>query len=221
MAWIALFLASRVGAFGSVGRREAWRRVERTIGLALLAHFVIQPQFRSRIWNQRVFPVRRDLQSEPGNDPATLWFPSGFAGVSGGVILLIALIICAAGWWGRPRYAPLRAPVRGIALMVTAVGIAFTIAGFAGLAREGRLGFFEPQFGQPQVTSWVVFAGEIPLAALSVLACAGLAAAWLSGALALSKAPPVEAPVNRSHRRGQRGGRRLGRQACRGDLGQQ
>ena len=195
VAWIVLFLASRAGAFGSVGRREAWRRVEWIIGMVLLAHFVISAAVQISNRESAAFPGSLAI----GNlgvamSRAELWFPSGFAAVSGGVVLLIALIICAAGWWGRSQRAVLRTPGRGIALVATVTGIAFAIVGFAGLAREGQLQSFQPQFGQA-VTPWLPLATEIPLAALSALACAGLAVAWLSGALALSKAPSREDPL--------------------------
>ena len=185
--------------------------MERTIGLVLLAHFVISAAVQISNLESESFPGSLAINNlSQAMIRATLWFPSGFAGVSGGVILLIALIICAAGWWGRPRCSP-EGSCSGQALTVTAVGIAFTIAGFAGLAREGRLGFFEPQFGQPQVTSWVVFAGEIPLAALSVLACAGWPPHGYPERWPI-KGPSGGGTADRPHRLGQRGGSRPGRQ---------
>ena len=195
-AWIVLFLASRAGVFGSVGRRAAWRRVERTIGMVLLADFVISAAVQISNQESTTFPA----SLAPANLSlamfrAGLWTPSGFTAVSGGVVLLIALTICAAGWWGRSQYAVQRVPGRVIALLTTAVGIAFAVVGFAGLAREGQLQFSQLQFGQPQPAPWPALATEIPLATLSALACAALAAAWLSGALALSKASAAKDPL--------------------------
>jgi hypothetical protein len=114
VAWIALFLASRAGVFGSVGRREAWRRVERIIGMVLLAHFVISAAVQISNLESEAFPSSLAINNlNQAMSRAALWFPSGYAGVNGGVVLLIALIICAAGWWARPQHAVPRVPGRG------------------------------------------------------------------------------------------------------------
>jgi hypothetical protein len=190
-AWIVLFLANRAGAFGSVGRRESWQRAEWTIGMVLLAHFVISAAVQISNLESLAFPGSLALgKLEPAMTRAGLWFPSGYAAVNGGVVLLVALIICAAGWWGRPQYASFRTPGRLFSIATAAAGIAFAVLAFVGLAREGQMQFFRPQFHEARVISTLPLATEIPVAALSALACAGLAAAWLSGALALSKASP-------------------------------
>jgi hypothetical protein len=151
LAWIALFLASRAGVFGSVGRREPWRRAERIIGMVLLAHFVISAAVQISNLESGNFPGSLAIGNlSSAMIRAALWFPLGYAAVNGGVVLLIALIICAAGWWARPQHVVLRVPGGGIARIVTAVGIAFAVVGFAILAKAGRPQFFQSQFGQPQ-----------------------------------------------------------------------
>ena len=48
-AWIAVFLASRMGAFGALGRRLSWRRMERVLGAVVIAHVVISGCFQITI----------------------------------------------------------------------------------------------------------------------------------------------------------------------------
>ena len=195
-AWIIVFLASRVGLFGAVGRRDAWQRVERVIGLVLIAHLVVSAAVQISNLEAEVFPSSLTPSSlGRAMYRAGLWSPSGYAAVSGGVVLLIALVICAAGWWARPQQTVLRDRDRGMGLIAAVAGITFAVAGFAGLVWASRQGLGEPPFSQSGPSHWVALSTEIPVAALLALACASLAAAWLSGALALSKATPMTDPL--------------------------
>jgi hypothetical protein len=101
-AWIGLFLASRMGAFGGVGKRPAWRRMERVLGTVVVVDLTaaacsrlvdiegaLTDSFNGGTWQ---------LQLGMHMTSTGLWSPIGYPTVSGGVVLLAALAIAAAAW---------------------------------------------------------------------------------------------------------------------------
>jgi hypothetical protein len=71
-AWIAMLFASRMGAFGAVGRGPAWRRMERILGAAVVAHLVISvitvawgPRERKPSASRRRYVIYRGLPRSP------------------------------------------------------------------------------------------------------------------------------------------------------------
>ena len=178
-AWIVMFLASRAGAFGSVGRRSAWRRMEWVIGTILVAHLVVSAMIQVTILEGRL-PVSLGSSLNGSMTRDGLWYPAGYPAVAGGVVLFIALVLCAAGWWSRPLDAPPRMGRMTLDVTVPAAGIICAIAGFAGLAWLAE--------SQRRLNRWPPLAEEIPLAVVLALACLSLAVVWLSGALARSLA---------------------------------
>ncbi len=200
--WIVLFLASRAGLFIPISRYPAWQRMERLVGLVLLAHIVLSAINEITVQEGRFYsPLQNKIFSIL--DRPSLW-NSGFAPEFGGVVLLIALIICSAGWWSRPpkitaRLGPALAPDAKVATgpatkaaadaaarprrgrfaadLLVPVGLAIAIWVFAWLAKTWA------GFGRPG--QWSVAGVAAPLAVLLALSCLAIAAFYLSRLLSL------------------------------------
>ena len=95
---------------------------------------------------------------------AGLWAPSGYPPVNGGVVLLIALVLCTAHWWASPlkpkkgfsrRFLPSIAAVCGMAITVIAF---FTLV----LALENSTGINQP-FGlaKPLLAATLGVTGQV------------------------------------------------------------
>jgi hypothetical protein len=114
-AWIAMLLASRMGAFGSVGQGPAWRRMERILGAVVIAHMVISACLQLTITDGNITNLLLNESSQGrlsrAMKDAGLWYPNQFAAVDGGVVLLIAFALVAAAWDPRGRKRPQSRPV--------------------------------------------------------------------------------------------------------------
>ena len=191
-AWIAMFLASRLGAFGAVGRKPAWRRMERILGAVIVAHLVISACFQLTITDGDLTnsllnnsPLQKRLsQTMTG---AGLWNPNQFAAVDGGVLLLIAFALVAATWDPLERERPPSRRRRISALIALAIGAAATVTSYAALAYANLAPVFtyvpRPDGSVQRTASRPPLAVEIPVVTLFALLVMFLAAAWICGAL--------------------------------------
>lgn len=137
VAWIALFLAGRGEALGSLGRRMAWRRMDRVLAMTLLAHLIISAAVE--ITNQE--GAASNTISSPGaaleraaisND--ILPAGGGYFAVAGGTVLLIAVIMWGASWWSRPVPPRTRRSHRLKSAAVSVLFLGLAIGIDAGLA---------------------------------------------------------------------------------------
>ena len=213
--WIVLFLASRAGLFAPVSRYPAWQRMERLVGLVLLAHIVLSAINEITIQEQRFQPPLHNKIFSIMDRPS-LW-QAGYAPEFGGIVLLIALIVCSAGWWSRP---PKIIPQRGRSLvpgakvapdratkaandpatkapakakrgrfavdLLVPVALASAIWGFAWLAKIWA--------GTGKQHQWSVPRVAVPLAVLLALSCLAIAAFYLSRLL--SRPLPMLKPTD-------------------------
>ena len=180
-AWIAVLIASRMGAFGVVGWGPAWRRMEQVLGAVIVAHLVIlaaiqisnmEGNLPSSLWNKLSHAI----------DDSYPWTPTGYPRVAGGLILLIAFAVCAAAW--SPRSSQRSTARRGAAgAVMAAAAVLVTVGGYAFLVLRNpgwRNGGF-------------VLAAEVPVAVLCALVSLAVLAAWVYGGLpsvfALSNGP--------------------------------
>jgi hypothetical protein len=114
-AWIAMLLASRMGAFGSVGQGTVWRRMERMLGAVVIAHMVISACSQLTMTDEN---ITHSLLNESSVESlsramgdAGLWLPNQFAAVDGGVVLLIAFALVTVAWNPQGRKRPQSRPV--------------------------------------------------------------------------------------------------------------
>jgi hypothetical protein len=134
--WIGLFLASRMGAFGGVGRRPAWRRMERVLGAAVIADLAASACFQLTVTESSLENTTlarswiANLQSRMFD--ARLWDVNGYPAILGGTILLVAFSFVAVAWdprpprtgSGRTRYGATAAACLGFAALVLYVVMA-------------------------------------------------------------------------------------------------
>jgi hypothetical protein len=206
-AWIAMFLASRMGAFGAVGRGPAWRRMERILGAVVIAHLVISACFQLTMTDESL--ANSLLNGSSLQDRlsramvgAGLWNPNQFPDVDGGVVLLIAFTVITAAWDPRARK-----PSPSRRRFVSAL-IALVIAGAAAVASYAALAYANlslnyvtlPDGGQQLVASHPPLAVEIPVVTVCALLVMLLAAAWICGALPSGPASAGGSPDGRAAR---------------------
>ncbi|TVZ05075.1 hypothetical protein EAS64_10680 [Trebonia kvetii] len=193
-AWIALFLASRFGAFGAAGRRPAWRRMERVLGAVIVAHLVIAGCGQIATTGSTVASALNDYANRLDSTlvvKAGLWNIVEFPPVEGGTILLIVISLAIAGWEprgdsdGRERPLPWLRPLIAVVALGAAVGGYAAIAGAsmppvpAEVLHAGK--------AVPAPSPWAL-AVEIPVAAVSMLAALFLASGWAAGAAVAGRA---------------------------------
>jgi hypothetical protein len=189
-AWIAMFLASRMGAFGAIGRGLAWRRMERILGTVVIAHLVITACFQLTKTDDNLASSLLNgssLQERLSGAMvgAGLWSPDQYPAVDGGVVLLIAFTVITAAWGPREsKPSPSRRRYVS-ALVALVIGAAAAIASYATLA-YANLGVSYatlPDGSLQRVASHPSLAVEIPAVAVCALLVMILAAAWICGAL--------------------------------------
>lgn len=198
-AWIAMFLASRFGAFGATGRRPMWRHMERILGAVVIAHLVITgcgqiAQTGSTVANA-LLGYSNHLDSTLVG--AGLWNSVEFPPVDGGIILLIVISVAVAGWEPRGDSRDLKYSLPWRRLVIAIVTLATTTAAVAGYAviADASLPLFSnyvlPSGEIVPTARPPALAVEIPVATVSVLAVLFLATGWTSGAIATGRATRV------------------------------
>ena len=204
-AWIAMLLASRMGAFGAVGRGPAWRRMERILGAVVVAHLVISAcsqltntdeSLTSSLLIGSSLPDRlfRAMMS------ASLWRPNGYPAVEGGVILLIAFSVMTAAWDPRER-KPSPSRRRYVsALIALVIGTAAAVASYAVLAYANVPVDYLPDGSGHLVANRPPLAVEIPAVTVCALLVVYLAVAWICSALPAGPATAGGSPRGRAVR---------------------
>jgi hypothetical protein len=188
-AWIAMLLASRMGAFGAVGRGPAWRRMERILGAALVAHLVISACFQLTITDESLTSslLGSSLQDRlfRAMVGAGLWGTHGYPAVEGGVVLLIAFSVITVAWGPRERKPSASRRRYVSALIALVIGTAAAVASYAALVYANLPVDYEilPDGSEHSVVNRTPLAVEIPAVTVCVLLVVYLAAAWISGAL--------------------------------------
>ena len=201
-AWIAVFLASRMRAFGAVGRSASWRRMERVLGAAVAAHLVISAcsQLITTDGDAEIMLFGTPSLQERlslAMTHAGLWAPTGYVAVEGGVLLLIAFALGTVAWDAGGRERPPACRSRIFTFAALAAGVVVTIASYVALAYSNTAppvnaavlpnGALAP-YGRPPI------AIEIPVVTLCALLVVFLAANWVCGALPSALLGPVGSP---------------------------
>ena len=203
-AWIAMLLASRMGAFGQAGRGPAWRRMERIVGAVVIAHLVISACFQLTITDQGLIssllngPSLQDRLFHVMVDRG-LWSINGYPAVEGGVVLLMAFAVITAAWGSRER-KPSASRYRYVsALIALAIGAAAAVASYASLAYANRPSDYvtAPDGSLHRVANHPPLAVEIPAVTVCALLVMYLAAAWICGALPTGSAVAGGSPCGR------------------------
>lgn len=188
-AWIAMLLASRMGAFAQVGRGPAWRRMERILGAVVIAHLVISACSQLTVTDQSL--ANSLLNGTSLQDRlfhamihAGLWSPNGYPAVEGGVVLLIAFAVTTVAWGPRERkrFAPRR---RYVSVLIALLIGAAAVASYVSLA-YANLPFDYvtlPDGSLHRVADRPPLAVEIPAMTVCALLVVYLASAWICGAL--------------------------------------
>lgn len=180
--WLAIFLATQAQLFGPLGTRRPWQRLNRMVGLVLLADVVISSAIL--LGNQEQQTIDAILPSSFSNAMLEigLWRPSGYIPVSGSTVLLIALAIYAAGSWAQPPASGRGWAHRSHAWLL-ALGMAVGIGGFVELVRAWDHASGVPATAGP--------AEELPATAVVALACVVMTTAWLCATAAARLARPL------------------------------
>ena len=187
-AWIALFLAGRLGGFGALGRGEIWQRTQRILGAVVLAHIVITACLQ--IANTEVslegdLSGSGSLQQSLGQamTGAALWSPVSYPPFVGGLILLIAFAIVAARWdpQGRKRSPARQGSVLTLAILTGFVTvICYSISAYVDLNPLNSV-TTSPDGVTQEVANRPLLAVELPIAAMALLSVILLASAWIAG----------------------------------------
>lgn len=200
-AWIAMLLASRMGAFGAVGRGPAWRRMEWILGAVVVAHLAISACFQLTSTDESLTSSLLNSPSLPDRlframASAGLWSPNGYPAVEGGVILLIAFSVTTAVWGPRER-KPAASRRRHVgALIALVTGTAAAVASYTALAYANMPVDYEtlPDGSVHGVANRPSLAVEIPAVTVCALLVVCLAAAWVGGALRTGPAAASGSP---------------------------
>jgi hypothetical protein len=174
LPWLGIFLAARSRAFGTVNLQVPWTRLEWTAGQVLIADLAISAALAISAQESATTAVlASQLSSFPGAMlRAGFWQISGYPQVNGGIVVLIALIVSFASWWGRGPGAPhARLPRNGLA----ACCMVLAVSAFALLLGT------QPVSSQHQ---FLAAGAEIPISAVLALSCVALAAAAAADAMA-------------------------------------
>lgn len=193
-AWIALFIASRTGAFGVLGRRPAWRRIERALGAAVLAHVTVSACFQMMITEETLrdslFTSSRQNRLARGMVEEGLWSPNGYPIVPGGLILLVAFALASVGWDPRERKRSSARGRYGIAAGAVALGVA-AVSAYVALA-HGNPAFHSREMissgGTVTALGYSLPPSEFPLVIMAFLLVVFLVAVWISGGRAAALA---------------------------------
>lgn len=188
-AWIVMFLAGRMGAFGIVGRRVAWRRAERILGAVVIAHLVISACFQLTITEGS---LTNSLLSNPSQlqhlsrdmVETGLWSPIGYPAVAGGVVLLIAFALATAGWDARERRGSPRRrfSIAALALVTGAAAVSSYVAlAYASPALAFYTVVTYPGGDVQRVASRPALAAELPVVVIANLLVMFLATTWITG----------------------------------------
>jgi hypothetical protein len=186
-AWIALFLAGRLGAFGTLGKGDVWLRAQRILGAVVVAHVVLAACLQ-------ILAIESTLEDSFANSSlpqslsmsmidAGLWFPSDYPAITGGLVLLITFAVVTLRWnpHGRESRPSRRFSVAALAVLAGAgATVCYALMAYIDVPRyEGVTTGFPG--GSTENVEFPLPALEIPLIAMVALAVVLPACVWIVG----------------------------------------